>query len=129
MVCKGTFNHEVLIERDFVDDNDLGLVVVDKNLGVVISAKDVGKIDYGLEQMKEVGEDKRDKVVKDCLDVGDSVEIKVLQGLATDLFKNNYLSRQKPALPIMKQQVVINLKGSKIFHTTQTRYRLPENVE
>ena len=70
MVCKGTFNHEVLIERDFVDDNDLRLVVVDTNLGVVISAKDVGKIDYGLEQMKEVGEDGGDKDQKLQMDRG-----------------------------------------------------------
>ena len=54
VVRKGTFNHEVLIGRNFVVDNHLGLVVVDKNCRVVISSKDVEKIDYDLEQMKEV---------------------------------------------------------------------------
>ena len=50
----------------------------------------------------------REKIVTDVLDVGDTVETKVLQGLVTDFFQNNYLSRQKPALLIIKQEVIIN---------------------
>lgn len=138
VVRTGTMNHLVLIGRDFVFENDLDLLLLDKNDKIVMASKEVGKLDFNLEQMNEVygGLDGsvlevqgKEKVVSEDLDVGDTVETKKLQGLVTDLFENNYLCRQKPDLPIVKHEVVINLKSSKIFHATPMRYSLTEKIE
>ena len=138
VVREGTFNHQVLIGRDFVDVNDLGLVVVDRNSNIVISSKEVEKLVFDLVEMNEVYNGveesvlevyERERVVADVLDVGDTEETKVLQEVVTELFDKNYRSRQKPDFPIVKQEVIINLKGSKIFHTTPMRYSMPEKVE
>ena len=138
VVRSGTMKNQILIGRDFVFENNLGLMLLDKFDNIVIASKEVGKLEFDLIQMKEVysGVDEnvleveeKDKVVSDDLDVGDSMETKELHGLVTDLFVNNFLSRQKPDLPIVKQEVIINLKSSKIFHATPMRYSLPEKVE
>ena len=136
VVTEGTLNHEVLIGRDFIMANDLGLVVIDKDRNIIISSKVVKK-GYDVKEMNEIFNDsdetvlevhEKDSVELGDLNVGDSEETQVIQGLVTDLFNDNYVKLQKPTYPIVKQEVVINLKSSKIFHATPMRYSLPEKL-
>ena len=58
VVHEQTINHELLIGRDFVTENDLGLVLIDRDSKIVIS----NKSSYDIEQMKEVCNDSNESV-------------------------------------------------------------------
>ncbi|CAO1294348.1 unnamed protein product, partial [Diamesa serratosioi] len=71
---------------------------------------------YDIKEMKEIFNDSDETVLevheKDVdlgdLEVGDTVETRGLQSLVTDLFQNNYLSRQKPDFPFSNKVFFCN---------------------
>ena len=108
----GTFSHDILIGRDFIQTNDLDIIVLDKNKNVVISSEDKSK-EFDSNLMDEVFNGSNDTVLKVCecdetvmveLNVGDSQETQMLQRTVTELFVDNYIKREKPNVPLVKEK-------------------------